>query len=238
MRTVVHQRAGLVYLDEITTLVHDLAGNIRHIEHLHTQLTENERLTLDYQIYRLRNEIDRELSEFHRIREQMIISSQPETTSSIDGTTNDALNENHDTANELRQRHTTLNRVNDTYDLLEQDLAALRETINEVATLVAHQEEALTRAQQLRNLARHRAHNVSSFFQRAVHNRYVTITSGAVVGALVGGPVGFVMGTKIGALVALTGSAVGALSMNIMQQRAAEAAESTDNTTAYNQAML
>ncbi|UJR23595.1 hypothetical protein I4U23_026584 [Adineta vaga] len=215
-------------LNEINKLVHDLADSIRNIEELQSQLDENERLTLDHQIYRLRNETDREMNEFHRLREQFSLSSLP-----IDESTSSYTEEN-----DLRQRHTTINRVNNSYDLLEQDLATLRETIDEVATLVNQQEEIITRTQQLRNIAQVRVHNVSSFFHKAIHNRYLTIASGALLGASLGGPVGFMMGVKVGSLVALTGSAVGAFSMDIMRQRIEENNKSQNTATAYNQAML
>jgi syntaxin 17 len=169
------------------------------------------------------------MNEFPRLREQGAAFS-------LQDDNNDS--EQDSTSNELRQRHTTTNRLNDSYDFLEQDLAHLREAVDEVAALVAQQKQSLSRTEHLRNLAQYPIQNASSIFQKAIHNRYVTLASGALLGASIGGPVGFVMGVKVGALVALSGSAVGALSMNIMQQRVSEASESQDNTTSYHQAML
>jgi hypothetical protein len=177
------------------------------------------------------------MSEFHKLREQFTVSSLQENSSSIEETYNNDIEENT-TSNELRQRHIATNRLNDSYVLLEQDLASLREAIDEVSTLVAQQERTLSRTQQFKTIAQYPVRNVSSFFQQAVHNRYVAMTSGALLGACVGGPVGFMMGAKVGALVAFSGSAVGALSMNIMQQRVSQTDESQDNSTAYDRAML
>jgi hypothetical protein len=211
-----------------------LVENLRNIEQLYPQLNENQRVKLDHQVHLLRTEIDREMNEFHRLREHSAAFPLQENNALQDDTTNDDFEHN-----ELRQRHITTNRLNDSYDMLEQDLAYLREKIDEVATLVAQQQPALSRAEHMRNLAQYPIQNASSFFQNAIQNRYVTLASGAALGASIGGPVGFIMGTKIGALVAFTGSAVGALSMNIMRQRVSEANESQDdNTTSYNQAML
>ncbi|CAF0748397.1 unnamed protein product [Adineta steineri] len=227
-------------LNEIDTIIHDLAENIRNIEQLYLQLNENERFTLDHQVRHFRIEIDREMNEFHRLREQYI-ALPSENTLSINETNdnnNSSSIEENTTSNQLRQRHVTTNRLNDSYDLLEQDLAHLREAIDEVATIIAQQDKLLSRTEQIKNIAQYRVRNVSSLFQKAIHNRYITIASGALLGATIGGPVGFMMGAKAGTLVALSGSAVGALSMNIMQQRASENEESEYNTTAYNQAML
>ncbi|CAF1039640.1 unnamed protein product [Rotaria sp. Silwood1] len=225
-------------LNEIDTIVHNLSENILSIEQLNSQLNEDERSKLDHQIHLLRNEIDREMTEFHRLREEVIVSSPEENNLSINEIDKNDIKDNS-TTNELRQRHITTNRLNDSYDLLEQDLAYLREAIDEVATLVKQQQKKLSTTEHLKNMAQYRIRNASSFLQKAIHNRYVTLASGALLGGSIGGPVGFMMGTKVGALVALSGSAVGALSMNIMQQRVAENDESqTNNTIAYNQAML
>ncbi|CAF2426488.1 unnamed protein product [Rotaria sp. Silwood2] len=225
-------------LNEIDTIVHNLAENTLNIEQLTSQLNENERSKLDDQIHLLRNEIDREIGEFHRLRQEVTVSSREENNSSIDETDNNDF-ENNLTTNELRQRHITTSRLNDSYDLLEQDLAYLREAIDEVARMVKQQKQKLSTTEHLKNIAQYRIRNASSFLHKAIQNRYVTLASGALLGASIGGPVGFVMGTKVGALVALSGSAVGALSMNIMRQRVEENDESqNNNTTAYNQAML
>ncbi|CAF0885204.1 unnamed protein product [Rotaria sordida] len=226
-------------LNEIDTNVHNLAENILNIEQLNSQLNKNECSKLDHQIHLLRNEIDREMNEFHRLRQQFIVSSSEENNSPINEIDKNDFEDNL-TTNKLRQRHITTNRLNDSYDLLEQDLAHLREAVDEVATLVKQQQQqTLSTTEHLKNIAQYRIRNVSSFFQKTIQNRYVTLASGALLGASIGGPVGFMMGTKVGALVALSGSAVGALSMNIMRQRVTENDESqNENTTAYNQAML
>lgn len=178
------------------------------------------------------------MTNLNTLREQI---TAEENLLSIDETDNTDNNlEDNSLSNELRQRHVSTNNLNSSYDLLGEDLAYLREAIDEVATLVAKQQQQISRLEQLRNNQHQsRFHNISSFFQKVIHNRYVPIASGAVVGASVGGPVGFLMGTKVGALVAVSGSALGALSMNIMQQRATETDESQANDTiTYNQAML
>lgn len=173
------------------------------------------------------------MSELQRLREQVTME---ENNSSIDEPNNV---EEDDTSNGLRQRHVTTNPLDHTYDLLERDLAFLRNRIDEVATMIAEQEQKLSRLEYYKTIAHNRLHSVSSFFHNAIRNRYVTTASGAVIGASIGGPVGFMMGTKVGSLVALSGSALGALSMNIMRQRVTETDESENNTTtAYSQAML
>ena len=215
-----------------------MAKNLLNIERLYSQLNENERSKLGRQIDLLRTEIDREMNEFHRLRQHGAAFLPQENNLLIDNTNTNEF-EQDTTSNGLRQRHVTENRLNDSYDLLEQDLAYLREAIDEVATIVAQQQQALSRTEHLRHLAQHPIQNASLFFQRAIQNRYVTFASGALLGASIGGPVGFIMGTKLGALVALSGSAVGALSVNIMRQRVSDANESQDDgTVSYNQAML
>ncbi|CAF1656341.1 unnamed protein product, partial [Adineta ricciae] len=169
-------------LNEIGNLIVDLSHSIRHTQQLHSQLDENEYLTLDYQIHRLLKETEREMSEFHRLREQFNLSMNETTPNLTDET---------DQSNELQQQQVTVTRVNDSYDLLERDLATLRETIDEIATLLARQEQMITRMQQLRDIAQVRVHNASLFFHNIIHNRYMTITSGALIGATLGGPVGF-----------------------------------------------
>lgn len=207
------------------------------MEQAQSQLNENEHSKLDQHIQLLRGEIDREMSEFHRLREQL--TTEENTSSSINEEEDNHVEEEETISNVLRQRHVTTNPLNHTYDLLERDLAFLRDKIDEVATLIADQEQKLTRLEYYKTIAHNRIHSASSFLYNAIHNRYVTTATGAVLGASIGGPVGFIMGTKVGSLVALSGSALGALSMNIMRQRVIETDESEDNnTTAYSQAML
>jgi hypothetical protein len=191
--------------------------NIRTIEQLHSQL----------------NEKDHEMSEFHILRNQAMASS-------VDDNINNNNNsvEQDTTSNELRQRQITTNRLNDSYDLLEQDLILLRETIGEVAQLVAQQQEKISRTERLTLMAHDQIRSASSLLHKAVHNKYITLASGALLGASLGGPVGCFMGLKIGALVALSGSAVGALSANIMQQRIIRNDELENRKDSYNQAML
>jgi len=207
--------------------------NIRTIEQLHSQLNEKDRLKLDRQIRLLRSEIDHEMSEFHILRNQAMASS-------VDDNINNNNNsvEQDTTSNELRQRQITTNRLNDSYDLLEQDLILLRETIGEVAQLVAQQQEKISRTERLTLMAHDQIRSASSLLHKAVHNKYITLASGALLGASLGGPVGCFMGLKIGALVALSGSAVGALSANIMQQRIIRNDELENRKDSYNQAML
>ncbi len=207
--------------------------NIRTIEQLHSQLNEKDRLKLDRQIRLLRTEIDHEMSEFHILRNQAMASS-------VDDNINNNNNsvEQDTTSNELRQRQITTNRLNDSYDLLEQDLILLRETIGEVAQLVAQQQEKISRTERLTLMAHDQIRSASSLLHKAVHNKYITLASGALLGASLGGPVGCFMGLKIGALVALSGSAVGALSANIMQQRIIRNDELENRKDSYNQAML
>jgi len=181
------------------------------------------------------------MSEFHILRNQAMTSSIDENLSTSDDSTKNNNNsvEQDLTSNELRQRHvTTTNRLTDSYDLLEQDLILLRDTIGEVAQLVAQQQEKISNTERLTQIAHDRIRDASSILQRAVHNKYITLASGALLGASLGGPVGCFMGLKMGALVALSGSAVGALSANLMQQRIRRNDESKDTNDTYNQAML
>ncbi len=217
----------------------NLVQNIRNIEQLLSQLDEKDRIKLDRQIRLLRTETDREMSEFHVLRDQAMTFSLDENSSTPDDNTNNNNSVEQETAsNELRQRHMTTTRLNDSYDLLEQDLILLRETIGEVAELVKQQQEKIARTDNLTHMAYDRIRDASSLLQRAVHSKYITLASGALLGATLGGPVGCFMGLKIGALVALSGSAVGALSANIMQQRIKRNEDSKDNKDSYNQAML
>jgi hypothetical protein len=180
------------------------------------------------------------MSEFHTLRDQAMASSIDENISLTDNSiNNDSTTEKDIISNELRQRHvTTTNHLNDSYDLLEQDLILLRDTIGEVAQLVAQQQEKISNTGHLMNMAHERIRDASTLFQRAVHNKYITLASGALLGASLGGPVGCILGLKIGALVALSGTAVGALSANIMQHRMSRNDGSNDNNDSYNQAML
>lgn len=216
--------------------------NIRTIEQLHSQLNEKERLKLERQIRHLRTEIDREMSEFHTLRDQAMSASMNETASlSTDPIENNEHQEADTSSNELRQRHvtkSTTNSLNDSYDLLEQDLILLRDTINEVAQLVRQHQETISRTEQLTNMAHDRIRDASSILQKAVHSKYISVASGALLGATLGGPVGCFMGLKIGALVALSGSAFGAFSANLMQQRITRNDESRERRDSYNQAML
>ncbi|CAF1155465.1 unnamed protein product [Rotaria sordida] len=229
-------------LNEMGKIVQNLLQNIRSIEQLHLQLNDKDRLKLDRQIRLLRTEIDREMSEFHILREQAMTSTMNENLSSIDDTNNNDNIQQDIISNELRQRHvtttTTTNNLNDSYDLLEQDLILLHETMGEVAQLVAQQKEKISNTEHLMNLAHNRIHEASTLLQRAIHNKYVTLASGALLGAALGGPVGCFMGLKMGALVALSGSAVGALSANFMQQRMTRNDEPQSNDISYHQAML
>jgi len=201
---------------------------------------KKDRTKLERQIRLLRTEIDREMSEFHILRDQAMASSIDENLSTSDDNINNNNSSEQDiTSNELRQRHlTTTNRLNESHDSLEQDLILLRETIGEVAQLVKQQQEKISNTEHLINLAHDRIRDASSLLQRAVHNKYITLASGALIGASLGGPVGCFMGLKVGALVALSGSAVGALSANLMQQRLMRNDGSNDNNDSYNQAML
>ncbi|CAF4371815.1 unnamed protein product, partial [Rotaria sp. Silwood2] len=229
-------------LNEIGKTVQNLLQNIRTIEQLHLQLNDKDRVKLDRQIQLLRTEIDREMSEFQILREQAKVSSMDENLSSIDDTNKN--NNNNDIqqdimANGLRQRHvTTTDRLNDSYNSLEQDLILLHETMGEVAQLIAQHNEKISNTERLINIAHDRIHEASTLLQQAVHNKYVTIVSGALLGASLGGPVGCFVGLKMGALVALSGSAVGALSANFMQQRITRNDEPKTNDISYNQAML
>ncbi len=213
---------------------------IRNIEQLYLQLNEKDRLKLDRQIRILRTEVDREMSEFHLLRDQAMASSTDENLSTLDDNINNNNSTEQDiTSNELRQRHiTTTNRLNDSYDLLEQDLLLLRETIGEVAELVAQQREKVSNTDRLTLMAHDQIRSASSLLYKAVHNKYITLASGALLGASLGGPIGCIMGLKIGALVALSGSAVGALSANLMQQRIIRNDQIKDSDDSYNQAML
>ncbi|CAF0730553.1 unnamed protein product [Rotaria sp. Silwood1] len=207
-------------LNEIGKIVQNLIQNIRNIEQLHLKLNDKDRLKLDRQIILLRTEIDREMSEFHILREQAKVASMNENLPSVDDTNNHDNIQQDEISNELRQRHvtTTTDRLSDSYNLLEQDLILLRETIGEVAQLVEQQKEKLSNTERLINTAHDQIHEASTLLQRAVHNKYVTILSGALLGATLGGPVGCFVGLKMGALVALSGSAVGALSKNKMRE--------------------
>ena len=218
-----------------------LVQNIRSLELLHLQLNDKDRQKLDQQIRLLRADIDREMSAFQELRQQaMATSMHDETRLSSEENGQEQTTESETATNELRQRSVakTNNRLNDSYDLLEQDLILLRDTMNEVAELVARHGQPISHTDYMIHSAQDHIRQASSLLQKAVHNKYVTLASGALIGASLGGPVGFLMGMKIGALAALSGSAVGALSANIMQQRALREGEAKKDDRAYPQAML
>ena len=172
--------------------------NIRNIEHLHSQLNEKDRLKLERHIRVLRTEIDREMLEFHTLRDQAKTTSINESVSLLtSGTDHNENLEHNETSAGLRQRHmTNTTRLNDSYDLLEQDLILLRDTINEVAQLVQQQQEKISRTEHLTHMAYDRIRDASSLLQRAVHNKYISLASGALLGASLGGPVGCCYGLK------------------------------------------
>lgn len=213
--------------------------NIRNFEQLHLQLNEKDRVKLGRQICLLRTEVDREMSEYHTLRDQAMNCSMDENTSTLDDNNNNNNNaEQNIASNELRQRHVTTTSLNNSYDELEQNLILLHETINQVAQLVAQQKEKISRTERLTSMAHDHIRSATSILQRVAHNKYITLASGALLGASLGGPVGCIMGLKTGAFVALSGSAVGALSANLMQQRITRNDECKDNKDSYNQAML
>ena len=226
-------------LDDIGKVVQDLSQNVRNLEQLHLRLSEKDRVKLEDQIRSLRTDVDREASEFQLLRERAMVSSfDQHTTLPDDASASNPTAELDTGESELRQRQVATSRLNDSYDLLEQDLIMLRETIGEVAQLVAQQNQQISHTDHLIHTAQDRIRNASTLLQKAVHSRYLTLASGALLGATLGGPIGCVMGMKIGALVALSGSAVGALSANLWQNRAARTDQSHDESSAYNQAML
>ncbi|CAF0784988.1 unnamed protein product [Adineta steineri] len=228
-------------LNEIGKIVQTLAQNIRNIEQLHLQLTEKYRVKHDRKILLLRTEINNEMSEFHTLRNQAMASSIDENLSTVDERSDDNNNtEQNPESNGLHQRHVTeTNRLNDSYDLLEQDLILLRDTMNEVAQLVQLHKEKISHTEQLIHIAHDQIRNASTLLQKAVQNKYFTLASGAILGASLGGPIGCIMGLKIGALAALSGSAVGAFSVNRMQQKMIRNEEQIHNNhDSYNQAML
>lgn len=195
-------------------------------------------MDLQVQVDLIREEIDREIAELRRLREEFLLEENNLPVDESTNTNNENVEEN-ESSNVLRQRQVTRNPLDASYDLLEQDLIYLRQTIDDVSKLVAEQEQKLSRIELYRTMAHNRMQRASSLVSNILHNRYTTTAAGAVVGASISGPVGFVMGTKIGALVALSGSALGALSMNIMRQRITETDESQNNdSVAYSQAML
>ena len=209
----------------------------QHIEQLGLQLNENERLTMESQVQSLRDQIDHQISELHRLREETV---DDENNLPIDPSTTDPNNiEENTSPNVLRQRHASRNPLDATYDMLERDLIYLRQTVDDIDKLVTEQGQKLSRIELYRTIVHNRLNSASSLLSNIFHNRFVTTAAGAAVGAGIGGPVGLTMGAKIGALVALSGSALGALSMNIMRQRVAETDQVENNdVTPYSQAML
>lgn len=220
--------------DEIGKIVQNLSQNIRNIEQLHSQLNEKDRAKIEQQINQLRSEVDQEMVEFHQLREQTMASTMNDDTPDTN------LEQEPSIENELRQRHatTTTDRLNDSFEALEQDVRLLHELTVEVAQLMRQQKEKIALIEKVTNMAHDRIHEATSILDKAVHNKYVTIASGAILGATLGGPVGFFMGVKVGALAALSGSAVAALSVNLIQQRGLKQDESKAMTSSYNQAML
>lgn len=192
---------------------------------------------MELQVQSLRDQIDHQISELHRLREE---TADDEDNLPIDPPTTDPNSiEENNSPNVLRQRHVTRNPLDATYDMLERDLIYLRQTVDDIDKLVTEQGEKLSRIELYRTIVHNRLHSASSLLSNVFHNRFVTTTAGAIVGAGIGGPVGLTMGAKIGALVAVSGSALGALSMNIMRQRVAETDQIENNdVTPYNQAML
>lgn len=224
-------------LNEIGKIVQDLVQNLRNLEVLNSRLNETDRKKIEEEIRFLRVDVDREMTEFHQLRDEAMITSRNEEVS----TTNDDrdVQSPDPIQNELRHRKISSNfQLNDSYDSVEQDLIVLRDTISEVAKLVSHQRQTILQTEDLIHSAQTRIQNATTLLQKAVQNKYVSIASGALLGATLGGPVGFLMGVKVGALAALSGSAVAALSVNLMQQRANRHDETHQNSNAYNQAML
>ncbi|CAF4511450.1 unnamed protein product [Rotaria socialis] len=225
--------------DEIHTISHNLAKHIAIIEQLHSQSNENQRLKLAHHIHLLRIKIGGQMTSLDRLQEELLFSSLTENNSSLNEI--DQNDSQHSpTSNEFRHRQITTNRLNDSYDLLEQDLAYLHEAIDEVNTIIKQQnQKLLSKTEHVQNNAEDPSHNTSSLIQKVMQSRYFALVSGAVIGASLGGPVGFMVGAKVGALVTLSGSAVGALSLNIMRQKVLDNNESQNNDCAtYNQAML
>ena len=200
-------------------------------------MSQTDRSKIEGEIRLLRVDVDREMTEFHQLRDEAMHTSIHEEVSS---TTDERLTQSPDPIeNELRHRQiASADQLTESYNSLERDLILLRDTIGEVAQLVAHQRQTITEIDEHIHSAENHIKSGSGFLQKAVQHKYVSIASGALIGATLGGPVGFLMGLKIGALAALSGSAVGALSVNLMQQRKNRDDQSDPNTSAYNQAML
>lgn len=148
------------------------------------------------------------------------------------------VNEEDRQANELLQRHVTCNDLEKSFDLMRPDLAYLRDTTEDIVAIIAEQEKQMSRTGYFRYHTGNRISNVTSTLQSIVQSQYVAMASGAVLGGIIGGPVGFLMGTRIGAMVALSGSTLGALSVNRMQQKANNDQSENDQSTAFHQAML
>lgn len=207
----------------------------QQIEKFDLPFDENERSKMRSQVQAIREQIDHELTELHRLREQPV---DDQTDLPIDQPTTDPdhIEDNHSI---LRQRHVSRNPLDASYDMLERDLIYLRQTVDDIDKLVAEQEQKLSRIELYRTIVHNRLHSASSLLSNVFYNRFTTTATGAVVGAGIAGPVGFTMGAKIGALLAFSGSAVGALSMNVMRQRVTEPDQvQTNDVIAYDRAML
>ncbi|CAF5036401.1 unnamed protein product, partial [Rotaria magnacalcarata] len=129
-------------LHKIHTISHNLAKYIAIIEQLHSQSNENERLKLAHHIHFLRIKIDGQMTSLDRLQEELLFSSFTENNSSLNEI--DQNDSQHSlTSNELRHRQITTNHLNESYDLLEQDLAYLHEAIDEVNTIIKQQDQKL-----------------------------------------------------------------------------------------------
>lgn len=235
-----------MYLDEIRAVIEKALYNISTIEQLSEQLNEKDRTKLDREIRLLRAEIDRETTEFQTLRQQAVASTMDTTPTPTNETTpiidNDTDHTDQETAsNELRQRHvttTTTESFDDSYKKLIEEIQVLNEIVGEVAQLTAQQREKISHTERLIDMAHDRIHDASTLLQKAVHSKYATTVSGALLGASLGGPVGFVLGLKMGTIAALGGSAFGALSANLLQRGITRHDQANDNNSSYNQAML
>jgi hypothetical protein len=232
-------------LDEVGKIIQNLVQNIRYLENLHTQLADRDRTDINNRIRLLRIGIDHEITEFHELRQQAMKTSSDENISltNNDHPSNDRTDESTVTSTNdelVRSQVTTSPNflLNHSYNSLEQDLIVLQETINKVAQLVAEQKQTLSYTENLIETAHDHTRIAASLLQRTVRNKYFSLATGALIGASFGGPVGFLMGMKIGTLAALSGSAVGVLSMNRMQTKIIQHEQLIDTTMAYSQAML
>ena len=211
-----------------------MTQNLHNIETLHSQLEENDRIKIKPEIIRLRADIDREMIEFRALRQKAIEQSNDDNGMKFVETEKQtgSIEENNET-NQLRQRQVAVNRLEDSYNALENDLTNLKELIDQVAVLVSEQQEKICLTERLVDSAQSNIVSASSLLKSAVNNKYLLLTSGAVIGATVAGPVGFFMGIKAGAVAGLSGSVIGAVSANLMKRKS-----KNSESVAYNQAML